>query len=117
MFAKNLRYASRRDPVGVCFRIKDLSPERSREVQAHFGMNTGQSLGSGYTQYYRGADLYSVGIATSSVWRGTDRLHGVSFGSWNRLINVAAASPLVTGPAASPNQFVLMAAISGRFEW
>jgi MipA family protein len=51
------------------------------------------------------------------VWRITEKLNGVAFGAWNRLTDVAAASPLVTGPAGSPNQFVVGAALSWRFEW
>jgi MipA family protein len=85
--------------------------------QAYFGINAAQSFGSGYAQYYPGAGLRSVGVGTSAVWRLNDKLTGVAFGAWNRLTDVAAASPLVTGPAGSPNQFVVGAALSWRFAW
>lgn len=85
--------------------------------QAYFGINAAQSFGSGYAQYYPGAGLRSVGAGTSAVWRLNDKLTGVAFGAWNRLTDIAAASPLVTGPAGSPNQFVVGAALSWRFAW
>ena len=85
--------------------------------QAYFGINAAQSFNSGYAQYYPGAGLRSVGFGASAVWRITEKLNGVAFGAWNRLTDVAAASPLVTGPAGSPNQFVVGAALSWRFEW
>ncbi|WP_422000448.1 MipA/OmpV family protein [Reyranella sp.] len=85
--------------------------------QAYFGIDAAQSFNSGYAQYYPGAGLRSVGLGTSAVWRISDKLTGVAFGAWNRLTDVAAASPLVTGPAGSPNQFVVGAALSWRFEW
>lgn len=85
--------------------------------QAYFGINAGQSAASGYAQYYPGAGLRSVGLGASAVWRITEQLNGVAFGAWNRLTDVAAASPLVTGPYGSPNQFVVGAALSWRFAW
>jgi outer membrane protein len=85
--------------------------------QAYFGIDAAQSFDSGYAQYYPGAGLRSVGLGASAVWRITDKLNGVAFGAWNRLADVAASSPLVTGPAGSPNQFVVGAAVSWRFEW
>jgi MipA family protein len=85
--------------------------------QAYFGINAAQSFNSGYAQYYPGAGLRSVGVGTSALWRITDKLTGVAFGSYNRLTDIAAGSPLVTGPAGSPNQFVVGAALSWRFEW
>lgn len=85
--------------------------------QAYFGINAAQSAASGYAQYYPGAGLRSVGLGTSAVWRISDQLSGVAFGAWNRLTDVAAASPLVTGPDGSPNQFVVGAALTWRFKW
>ena len=85
--------------------------------QAYFGVNATQSLNSGYAQYYPGAGLRSVGVGTSAQWRITDKLTGVAFASYNRLTDIAAASPLVTGPAGSPNQLVVGAALSWRFQW
>ena len=85
--------------------------------QAYFGINAAQSFNSGYAQYYPGAGLRSVGLGASAVWRITEKLNGVAFGAWNRLTDVAAASPLVTGPSGSPNQLVIGAALSWRFEW
>jgi outer membrane scaffolding protein for murein synthesis (MipA/OmpV family) len=85
--------------------------------QAYFGVDAGQSANSGYAQYYPGAGLRSVGLGTSAVWRISEQLNAVAFGSWNRLTDVAAASPLVTGPYGSPNQFVVGAALSWRFAW
>lgn len=85
--------------------------------QAYFGINATQSFKSGYAQYYPGAGLRSVGVGTSAQWRVTDKLTAVAFGSYNRLSDIAASSPLVRGPAGSPNQFVVGAALSWRFEW
>lgn len=85
--------------------------------QAYFGINAAQSFNSGYAQYYPGAGLRSVGVGTSAVWRISDKLNAVAFGAWNRLADIPAASPLVGGPAGSPNQFVVGAAVTWRFEW
>jgi len=85
--------------------------------QAYFGINATQSLMSGYQQYYPGAGLKSVGIGTSAVWRIDEKITGVAFGAWNRLVDQAAGSPLVTGPAGSPNQFIVGAALTWRFSW
>lgn len=85
--------------------------------QAYFGINAGQSFNSGYAQYYPGAGLRSVGVGTSAVWRMTEKLTFVAFGSYNYLADVAANSPLVTGPAGSRNQFIAGAALSWRFNW
>lgn len=85
--------------------------------QAYFGINAAQSFSSGYAQYYPGAGLRSAGVGASAAWRITEKLTGVAFGSWNRLVDVAAASPLVTGPFGSPNQFVAGVALSWRFAW
>lgn len=85
--------------------------------QAYFGINAAQSFNSGYAQYYPGAGLRSVGVGTSALWRINDKLNAVAFGAYNRLTDIAAGSPLVSGPAGSPNQFVVGAAISWRFEW
>ena len=51
------------------------------------------------------------------MWRIDEKLTGVAFGAWNRLVDQAAASPLVTGPAGSPNQFIVGAALTWRFSW
>ena len=85
--------------------------------QAYFGINAAQSFNSGYSQYYPSAGLRSVGLGGSAIWRISDKLTGVAFGAWNKLTEIAAASPLVTGPAGSPNQFIVGAALSWRFEW
>lgn len=85
--------------------------------QAYFGIDAGQSFNSGYAQYYPGAGLRSVGVGTSALWRITDKLTFVAFGSYNYLADVAANSPLVQGPAGSRNQFVVGSALSWRFEW
>ena len=85
--------------------------------QAYFGINAAQSVNSGYAQYYPGAGLRSVGVGTSALWRISEKLTGVAFGSYNRLADIAAASPLVSGPAGSPNQFVIGAALTWRFDW
>ena len=82
-----------------------------------FGIDAGQSFNSGYAQYYPGAGLRSVGVGTSALWRITDKLTFVAFGSYNYLADVAASSPLVQGPAGSRNQFVVGSALSWRFEW
>lgn len=94
-----------------------LSVTDSTFNQAYFGVNYNQSQASGYAQYYPGAGLRSVGLGTSAVWRITDQLNAVAFGAWNRLTDVAASSPIVSGPYGSPNQFVVGAAVSWRFSW
>lgn len=94
-----------------------LSVTDSRFNQAYFGIDAGQSFQSGYAQYYPGAGLRSVGAGASAVWRITDKLSFVTFGSYNYLAEVAASSPLVQGPAGSRNQFVVGSALSWRFEW
>ena len=73
-----------------------LSVTDSTFNQAYFGVNYNQSQASGYAQYFPGAGLRSVGLGTSAVWRITDQLNAVAFGAWNRLTDVAAASPIVT---------------------
>lgn len=85
--------------------------------QAYFGVTANQSSNSGYAQYYPGAGLRSVGAAASAVWRITDKLTLVGFGGYNYLADVAANSPLVTGPGGSRNQFVGGGALSWRFEF
>lgn len=85
--------------------------------QAYFGVDTGQSANSGYAQYYPGAGLRSVGAGASALWRITDRLSFVAFGSYSYLADLAANSPIVSGPGGSRNQFLGGAAISWRFEW
>jgi MipA family protein len=75
------------------------SGRRGRREAGYFGINATQSFNSGYAQYYPGAGLRSVGVGTSAT--------GVAFGSYNRLTDIAAGSPLVSGPAGSPNQFVV----------
>ena len=85
--------------------------------QAYFGINATQSAMSGYQQYWPVAGLRSVGVGTSAVWRIDEKLTGVAFGAWNRLVDQAAGSPLVTGPSGSPNQFIIGAALTWRFSW
>jgi outer membrane protein len=85
--------------------------------QAYFGIDATQSFNSGYAQYYPGAGLRSYGVGASALWRVTEKLNFVAFGAYNRLADVAANSPLVSGPAGSPNQFVAGAALSWRFAW
>lgn len=85
--------------------------------QAYFGIDAGQSASSGYAQYYPGAGLRSVGVGTSALWRITDKLSFVAFGAYNYLGDIAANSPLVSGPAGSRNQFVAGSALSWRFSW
>ena len=81
------------------------------------GVNAGQSINSGYAQYYPGAGLRSVGAGTSAVWRIHDQLTLVAFGSYNYLGDLAANSPIVTGPGGSRNQFIVGSALSWRFSW
>lgn len=85
--------------------------------QAYFGINAWQAATSGYSQYYPGAGLRSVGVGTSALWRIHERLSFVAFGAYNYLADVAGNSPLVTGPAGSRDQFVVGLAFSWRFEW
>ena len=85
--------------------------------QAYFGVNASQSVNSGYAQYYPGAGLRSVGAGASSVWRVTNNLTFVAFGSYNYLADMAGNSPIVTGPGGSRNQFILGSALSWRFEF
>ena len=85
--------------------------------QAYFGVNASQSIGSGYAQYYPGAGLRSVGAGASGVWRVSDSLTFVAFGSYNYLADVAGNSPIVTGPGGSRNQFIVGSALSWRFEF
>lgn len=85
--------------------------------QAYFGINAGQSFNSGYSQYYPGAGLRSVGAGASALWRINEKLSFVAFGSYNYLTDIAAGSPLVAGPAGSRNQFVVGSALTWRFSW
>jgi outer membrane scaffolding protein for murein synthesis (MipA/OmpV family) len=85
--------------------------------QAYFGINSQQSANSGYAQYYPGAGLRSIGAGASAQWRITEKITAVAFGSYNRLADIAAASPIVSGPAGSPNQFIGGAALTWRFGW
>ncbi len=85
--------------------------------QAYFGVDANQSINSGYAQYYPGAGLRSVGVGTSGVWRINDNLTFVAFGSYNYLGDIAANSPIVTGPGGSRNQFIVGSALSWRFSW
>jgi outer membrane protein len=85
--------------------------------QAYFGVDAGQSANSGYAQYYPGAGLRSVGAGASALWRITDRLSFVAFGSYSYLADLAANSPIVDGPGGSRNQFLAGVAFSWRFEW
>jgi outer membrane protein len=85
--------------------------------QAYFGIDATQSANSGYSQYYPGAGLRSVGVGTSLVWRLNEKLTLVGFGSYNYLADVAGNSPLVQGPAGSRNQFIVGTALSWRFSW
>ena len=64
-----------------------------------------------------GAGLHSVGVGASAVWRVSDQLTFAAFGAYNRLTDIPAASPLVTGPAGSPDQLVVGATLSWRFAW
>ena len=41
----------------------------------------------------------------------------VAFGSYNYLGDLAANSPIVTGPGGSRNQFIVGSALSWRFSW
>lgn len=85
--------------------------------QAYFGVNAAQSANTGYAQYYPGAGLRSVGAAASGVWRITNNLTFVAFGSYSYLADAAGNSPIVTSPGGSRNQFVGGSAISWRFEF
>jgi outer membrane scaffolding protein for murein synthesis (MipA/OmpV family) len=85
--------------------------------QAYFGINAAQSFKSGYAQYYPGAGLRSVGVGASAVWRISEKLSFVAFGSYNYLGDVAGDSPLVQGPAGSRHQAVAGTALSWRFQW
>lgn len=85
--------------------------------QAYFGVDAGQSANSGYAQYYPGAGLRSVGAGASALWRITDKLSFVAFGSYSYLADLAANSPIVAGPGGSRNQFLGGVAISWRFAW
>ncbi|MBX9946375.1 MAG: MipA/OmpV family protein [Reyranella sp.] len=85
--------------------------------QAYFGVNANQSINSGYVQYYPGAGLRSVGAGASGVWKVSDKLTFVAFGSYNYLGDIAGNSPIVTGPGGSRNQFIVGSALSWRFEW
>ena len=85
--------------------------------QAYFGINAVQSFNPGYAQYYPGAGLRSIGVGASAQWRVVDKLTFVAFSAYNRLTDIPAASPLVTSPTGSPNQFVAGVALSWRFEW
>ena len=85
--------------------------------QAYFGITADQSANSGYAQYYPGAGLRSVGAGTSAVWRITERLNFVVFGSYNYLADGPGNSPLVQGPAGSRHQLVAGTALSWRFNW
>lgn len=85
--------------------------------QAYFGVTALQSVNSGYAQYYPGGGLRSVGAGASALWRITDTLSFVAFGSYSYLADLAANSPIVSGPGGSRNQFLGGAAISWRFEW
>ena len=85
--------------------------------QAYFGITALQSINSGYSQYYPGAGLRSVGLGASALWRIHDRLSFVAFGSYNYLADTVANSPIVTGPGGSRNQFVTGAALTWRFSW
>jgi outer membrane protein len=85
--------------------------------QAYFGVNASQSASTGYAQYYPGAGLRSVGAAASGVWRITNNLTFVAFGSYSYLADAAGYSPIVTSPGGSRNQFVGGSAISWRFEF
>ena len=85
--------------------------------QAYFGINATQSFNSGYAQYYPGGGLRSVGVGASALWRINEKLNLVAFGSYNYLGDIAANSPIVSGPAGSRNQFIVGTALSWRFDW
>jgi outer membrane protein len=85
--------------------------------QAYFGVNATQSINSGYAEYHPGAGLRSVGAGASGVWRATDNLTVVAFGSYTYLADVAGNSPIVTGPGGSRNQLIVGTALSWRFEF
>lgn len=85
--------------------------------QAYFGVDGTQSVNSGYAQYYPGAGLRSAGVGASLAWRITDALSFVAFGSYSRLGDIAANSPIVTGPGGSRDQFLVGSALSYRFSW
>lgn len=85
--------------------------------QAYFGVDANQSINSGYAQYYPGGGLRSVGAGASAVWRISEALTFVAFGSYNYLGDIAGNSPLVTGPGGSRNQFIVGSALSWRFSW
>ena len=94
-----------------------LSVADSTYNQAYFGIDATQSFNSGYAQYYPGGGLRSVGVGASALWRLTETLSLVAFGSYNYLGDVAGNSPLVQGPAGSRGQFVVGSALSWRFGW
>jgi len=85
--------------------------------QAFFGVDAAQSAGAGYGTYFPTGGLRSVGVGASAVWRVTDRITFATFGGYNRLGDVPAASPIVTGPGGSADQFTVGSALSWRFSW
>jgi outer membrane protein len=84
--------------------------------QAYLGVNAGQSANSGYVEYYPGAGLRSVGAGASGVWRVSDKLTFVAFGSYSYLGDAAGNSPIVNGPGGSRSQFIVGSALSWRFQ-
>ncbi len=85
--------------------------------QAFYGVNADQSARSGYARYDPGFGLRSVGVGAAAVWRLTDKITATAFGSYGRLVDVAAASPIVAGPGGSRDQYTLGTALSYRFGW
>ena len=62
-------------------------------------------------------EVQDPGAGASAVWRVSENLTFVAFGSYNYLGDIGANSPLVTGPGGSRNQFVVGSALSWRFSW
>ena len=85
--------------------------------QAYFGVDAAQSARSGYAPYSPGGGVKSIGAAASALWKITDKLSLVAFGSYANLRDVAGNSPIVSGPGGSRDQFVGGAAVSWRFEF
>jgi MipA family protein len=93
---------------------------RARAVSAgaespYFSINQAQSIASGLPVYNAGGGWQAVGAGTQLKYRYNPRWATYGFVEYDKLVGVTAASPIVTEPGGSSNQWKLGVGVTYSF--
>lgn len=84
--------------------------------KTYFGVDAGEAVASGLSEYHPGGGFKSAGIGGAITWKATDKIDTSLFGEYSRLQGPAKDSSIVK-ERGSPNQFMVGVSATYRFDF